>query len=178
VTWTAVAAGGSGIQYEFWLYRQSTATWTVGHAYGTASTWTWTAPSTSDTYQVQVWVKDQGFPGDYQSWRNSAAVSVASGAVGTVSLTSNQVAPITPGVPITWTAQASGGTAPLVYRFWLYDFDTATWTIVQDWSATRTYTWTPARGDVGTRAMQVWVKSSSAPDWQAYAGTGYFVIVP
>ena len=178
VTWKAVAAGGTApIEYEFWLFQQSTATWTLVQTYGSSSTWTWTAPSTSDTYQVQVWVRDQGFPGQYESWMNGVA-TVGSGAVGTVALTSNQVAPITPGVPITWTAQASGGTAPLLYRFWLYDLDTATWTIVQDWSAARTYTWTPAAGDFGTRALQVWVKSTGAPDWQAYAGTGFFVIVP
>lgn len=110
---------------------------------------------------------------------NAGPLLVTSGAVGTVALTSNQVAPITPGVPITVTAQASGGTAPLLYRFILYDLDTATWTIVQEWSAARAYTWTPAAGDAGTRSLQVWVKSTgSAAEWEAWVGTGYFVILP
>jgi hypothetical protein len=178
VTWTAVAAGGTTpIPYAFWLYRQSTGAWTLVQGYGLSSTWTWT-PTVPDTYQVEVWVKDQDFPGDYENYMSGAAVSVGSGPVTAVSLTSNQVAPLTTSVPITWTVQGTGGAAPLQYRFWLYDFETAPWTMVQDWSASRQYRWTPGATDIGVHALQVWVKSTGAPDWEAYVGTGYFVIVP
>lgn len=81
-------------------------------------------------------------------------------------------------MPITWTAQATGGTAPLQYRFYLYNNETSTWTIVQDWSASRQYTWTPGAADFGLHVLQVWVKSTGAPDWEAWTGTGFFVIVP
>jgi hypothetical protein len=180
VTWTAVAAGGpTPLEYEFWLYQPSTGVWTLGQAYSPASTWTWTAPSGPDSYQIQVWVRDQGSPAQYLSWMNAGPLLVTSGPVGSVALTSNQVAPITPGVPITVTAQGSGGTAPLLYRFILYDYDSATWIVLQDWSASRTYAWTPAAGDVGMRSLQVWVKSTgSAAEWEAWVGTSYFVIVP
>jgi hypothetical protein len=50
--------------------------------------------------------------------------------------------------------------------------------MVQDWSASRQYRWTPGATDIGVHALQVWVKSTGAPDWEAYVGTGYFVIVP
>jgi hypothetical protein len=31
---------------------------------------------------------------------------------------------------------------------------------------------------MAVHALQVWVKSTGAADWEAYVGTGYFVIVP
>jgi hypothetical protein len=82
-------------------------------------------------------------------------------------------------MPITWTAQASGGTAPLLYRFLRYDLQTQTWVEVQGWSASRTYTWTPSASDFGTHVLEVWVKSTGSPnEWDAWTGTPYFVIVP
>jgi YD repeat-containing protein len=176
LTWKAVAAGGTTpLEYEFWLYRPSGG-WVITQAYGPASTWTWTADTNAQ--YVQVWVRAQGSANSYDAYRGTDAFTVTSGPVSAVSLVSNQVAPLATSVPITWTAQATGGTAPLQYRFYLFNNETSTWTIVQDWSASRQYTWTPTSGEFGVHAVQVWVKSTGAPDWEAWTGTGYFVIVP
>ena len=74
-----------------------------------------------------------------------------------VSLTSNVALPATAGTTITWTAGATGGTAPLEYQFWRQD--SGTWIMVQDYSAMNSYTWiTTAAGhgtarDSGARAQ-------------------------
>ena len=87
--------------------------------------------------------------------------------------------PVTAGMPITWTATATGGTAPLQYQFWLYDGQTATWTMVRDYSAVRTWTWTPGATDFGQVALQVWVRNTgSAAAYDAYAASGYFTVTP
>ena len=96
-----------------------------------------------------------------------------------LSLTTPETFPLAPQTPIAWTARASGGTAPLQYKFLLQDVTANTWVIVQDWSSTSTWTWTPTASDFGVWALQVWVRSTgSTAAYEAYVGTGYFVIVP
>ena len=179
VTWTATAAGGTTpLEYSFLLYRGSTNSWTTERAYSSANTWTWTA-SSADTYAVQVWARAQGSPAPYDTWTGTGNFTVASGAITNLAWTTTQTFPLAPQAPITWTAQASGGTAALQYQFYLYDSATASWDVVQAWSAANTWTWTPALGDFGVRAVQVWIRSTgSGAPYEAYLGTGYFVIVP
>src|SRR5258705_10481036 len=66
---------------------------------------------------------------------------------------------------ITWTATATGGTAPLQYRFWRQD--NGSWFIVQNYSATNTYAWAPPVGSAGSHAVEVDVRSAgSAADYE------------
>lgn len=128
---------------------------------------------------MQAWIRTQGSPAAYENSAGTPEITVSSGPVTSVALTSNQVAPLATTTPITWTAAASGGTAPLLYQFYRYDEVTNSWVIAQAWSATRRYTWTPSRGEFGIHAIQVWVRSSgSTAAYEAWAGTGYFLIVP
>ena len=76
---------------------------------------------------------------------------------------------------MTWTAQASGGVAPLEYQFVRMDPDG--WKIVQPYGASYTYTWTPALADAGTHVVQVWVRNAgSAGLYDAWLGTGLFQV--
>ena len=68
--------------------------------------------------------------------------------------------PTTVGTPMTWTATATGGVAPLQYQFWRYSG--GAWTMVQDYSSSNTYAWTPGAGDVGYNAIEVWVRSAGS----------------
>ena len=53
-------------------------------------------------------------------------IAITASAPATLtSLTANVSFPVAPGTPITWTAVASGGTAPLQYQFWRYNIATA-----------------------------------------------------
>jgi len=60
-----------------------------------------------------------------------------------VTLTANPPSPSNAS-PITWTATASGCTSPR-YRFWEQD-PGSRWSMVQDYSASNTYIWTPPAG--------------------------------
>src|SRR5262249_35397409 len=91
-------------------------------------------------------------------------------------LDANRALPVASGTPVTWTAKTVGGTAgPLLFRFVKYSVTTGTWTLMQDYSTSRTFTWTPSFADAGSHLLPVWVNStgSTAP-YDAYNTTGYF----
>jgi glucose/arabinose dehydrogenase len=91
------------------------------------------------------------------------------------SVTANRTFPVVAGTAITWTANASGGATPLQYRFWR--LDGGSWTLVRDYSTTKTYTWTPGAGEVGQHQVWVWVRNAgSVAAYDAQGGTAPFTI--
>lgn len=89
------------------------------------------------------------------------------------SLVANKTFPIELGTSVTFTATATGGTAPYTYRFVTYNSSTG-WAVTQDYSSFNTFTYFPA---AGTNAVQVWVRNAgSVADYDAWLGTGYFTV--
>ena len=106
------------------------------------------------------------------AWRRAGFVTGPPPLVVTA-LTANPPGPVSTNTMVTWTAVASGGTGPFLYRFWI--FNGTTWTIGQDWSPSNTWTWTPLAG--GTYAVQVWVRNAgSLAAYDAWLGAGPFVV--
>jgi len=81
------------------------------------------------------------------------------------------------GTSINWTVSVSGGISPIEYQFIRSDNGNAI--IVQDWSPTAAYTWTPTAADIGTHQLQVAVRNagSSSPG-DDYAITDPFEVGP
>lgn len=106
---------------------------------------------------------------------NSNGPSVASNLVQTttVSLVPLRVtlAPssssVAAGSNVTFTATATGGSAPYSYQFWVYD-GTA-WSVGQDWGASNVWSWCAPRG--GSYTVQVWVKNAGSTAMNAWAGS-------
>ena len=95
------------------------------------------------------------------------------------SVAADKISPVGAGTRITWTAQAGGGPGPLQYEFLRYRESTGSWTIVQPYGAADSYSWTPTSADIGAAALQVWVRTvGSTQAFEAWAGTGYFLIEP
>jgi hypothetical protein len=84
--------------------------------------------------------------------------------------------PAMAGTAITWTAAATAGSAALEYKFWRND-PAVGWHVVQDYSSSRSYSWTPLTSDVGAHFLQVWVRpvGSTAP-YVTYVATDTFSI--
>jgi hypothetical protein len=81
------------------------------------------------------------------------------------------------GVPIVWTASATGGIAPLQYRFWRYKYATGAWTMVQDYSTSNTFAWTPTAFDVGTYTLEVWVRNlGSTAAYDAFGDATFTIL--
>ena len=172
VTWTATATGGIGpLQYQFW--RLDSSGWVMARAYSSSNTYTWTATAPDvGPHALQVWVRNAGSTTVYDAYRAISFDVPAPPPVSANSLTANIAFPAAVGTPITWTAGASGGTAPLQYQFWR--LDAGGWTIVQAYSSSSTYTWTPALADAGEHALQVWVRSAgSTATYDAWRGLNF-----
>ena len=85
--------------------------------------------------------------------------AILSPPITALTVTADRVAPQPPGTTITLTAVAAGGTAP--YQFKWYVFSAAGWTLMQDWSAAATYTWTPTTANP-QGAVEAWVRSAGS----------------
>lgn len=172
VTFTATASGGVNPQYRFVTYNAA-AGWAITQDYSSLNTFSYYPGA--GTNAVQVWVRNLGSTADYQSWKGTGYFTISSTTASiptSVSLTAQQAFPAAYGTPISFTAQAVGGTN-VRYRFVTYNQSTG-WAITQDYSQYNTFTYYPG---AGTNAVQVWVRNEgSTADYQAWAGTGYFTI--
>jgi hypothetical protein len=72
-------------------------------------------------------------------------------------LTANKSAPQPPGTTITFTATATGGTAPYQYKWFLST--NGSWQVAQNWSASSAFAWTPVTAN-SSYVIGVWVKSA------------------
>ncbi len=177
ITWTARAVGGPApLQYRFVRFSQSTGIWTETQPYGPSNTYTWTPPAGSEgTYVVQAWVRGTGSTAAYDGWGSTGYFSVRNGPTQVAKIWANASFPVGTGTPITWKAVAAGGPGPLHYRFVRYSVAAGTWTEVQPYGVSDSYTWTPSSGQSGSYVLQVWVRrAGSSSAYEAWGSTGYF----
>jgi hypothetical protein len=166
VTFTAAgsgAGGGAVYSYRFWFFDGNG--WTMAQDYSTVATWTWAIPviQVPGLYGVQVDVRTNA--------------TVTRDATNSLNYTVNAVPPATgatlvatpptssaAGTAVLFTAQGTGSVAAYEYQFWL--FDGLTWSMVQDWSLTPTWTWNiPATGSSGAYTVEALVRTSP---WVAF----------
>jgi hypothetical protein len=168
VVWSASVSGGTGpYTYRFVLWNGSS--WSVGQDWSAAATWTWT-PSVAGSYSVQVWARNAGSSAAYDAWRSSGTFMVTGLAPLTIVLGTPPTVLL--GQPNLFSAQATGGTSPLTYKFLL--FNGTTWSVGQDWSTSNTWSWTPSTA--GTYTVQVWGRNAgSANVYDAWSGKTFTV---
>jgi len=180
ITWKARATGGPApLQYRFYRLNKQTGTWTLGRDYSTIDTYTWT-PASGDqgAHKIQVWVRGAGSTAAQDGWRDSESFEIENGPPKVASLTTTTSLPAGTGTPITWKAVASGGPGGLEYQFYRWSVASSTWTIVQNYGVSDSYTWTPSSGQQGAYRMQVWVRRvGSAAASESWAGTPQFQIL-
>jgi len=175
VTWTADVPDPSvNMEYAFWVFSGAANSWSAGQSYSTQKSFVWQAPAPG-AYAIQVWARQVGSTASSELARSSGLFDVTSGPAQMVSLTSNASLPSAAGTTVTWTAGATGGTAPLEYQFWRQDG--GTWRMVQDYRPSNTYTWPTTAADVGQHAVQARVRSiGSASPYEAQMTSGLFQI--
>jgi hypothetical protein len=175
VTWRADVPDPSvSMEYQFFVYASTTAQWAIAQPYSAQKTFVWT-PTTVDSYGLQVWARQVGSTVAYDTYTSTGMLGVTSSPAQMVSLTSDKPLPATAGTTVTWTAGATGGTAPLEYQFWRQDG--GTWKMVQDYSSQNAYSWITTATDMGQHAIQARVRSiGSAAPYESQLTSGVFNI--
>jgi len=177
VTWTAGAVGGSGTaEFRFWLYSAASSAWTMTRDYAPSPSWTWTPPQAGQ-YAIQAWGRSVGSAAEYDAWRGTGNLSVASPIPARPTLTVAPTLPVLAGRVLQWTTTTMGGRQPLQYQFWLFSQRTGAWTLGQAWSANNTWSWRPV--EPGSYQVQIWMRSagSTAP-YDSWSSSGAFTIGP
>ncbi|MFN7979545.1 MAG: S8 family serine peptidase [Vicinamibacterales bacterium] len=172
VTFTATAAGGQAPYYYRWFISTDGSTWTPLTAWGAANTYTWTPATGNAGYQIRALAKGTWNPGIYE---NYATLPFAIQPMVTgVTLTSDKAAPQAPGTTVTFTASASGGTAPYLYRFFV--FDGATWTPLTNWGSSATYAWTPSSANAAYQVRAAAKGSWNSGGYENFTTVNYAVM--
>jgi hypothetical protein len=164
VVWTASVTGAtSPLEYKFLLLDKMIGAWVVLRDYAASNQVTWT-PTHNGKYALQVWARRIGSGASYESWTSSGEFDITPSKLSVVSIDVDKALPALTGTTITWSARTRGGTTgPLLFKFVRYSAQSASWNVVQDYSTSRTYTWTPTWGDDGFHVLQVWVKNNGSP---------------
>ena len=138
ITFTAVATGGTNVQYQFWLYNASAVpAWTRLQAYMTTPTCVWT-PSAPGNYLISV----TAFDSVYLTTVNQMLWYTVGSPI-TLSVSTSPASPQPAGTPITITATVTNAAAPQV-QFWLYNANASpAWIQLQGYSSQATCAWTP-----------------------------------
>jgi len=140
VTFTGTATGGTGpFEYRFWLLTGST--WTMVQDYSSSAIWTWnTAGVVPGYYLVAVHCRNAGSTASSEAGTTyNYLINAAVPPVTAITLTPNPVIQALAGTSVVFTAAAGGGSGSYQYRFWL--LTGSTWTMVQDYSSSATWTW-------------------------------------
>lgn len=180
LNWRVNGWGGGGpLEYEFSVFSTSASTWTVARPYGPSSAFVWT-PAEPDTYRARVRARTVGSSAAFEAESETAPFGVTAGPVRVLSLESDRLLPAAAGDTVTWTARAIGG-SDLRYRFMLHNMK-ANMVTVQDDSPTTTFTWTSDPADLIGKtpyyALEVWVRSNSAVEYEAHKSDDIFTLAP
>jgi hypothetical protein len=161
IQFTATASGGAApLEYK-WMIFDGSPTWKM-NGWTASNRFTWTPSTPRPDYAIRVWVRSHGSTREepeadtYIAFPIDAPVPVL---VKSVTLGTNKPAPQILGASISFTAMASGGVAPVQYKFLLYD-GSPTWRHLTGWTTSNTFMWTPSSANQHY-AIRVWARSSN-----------------
>ncbi|MBE0448189.1 MAG: hypothetical protein IBX64_08850, partial [Actinobacteria bacterium] len=164
ITVTANATGGAELLYKFWV-NDGTG-WTVAQDYSTSNSFVW-RPTTAGEYKISVYVKYRYTTKGIDAYGQISYYKIVE-PVTINSLIADPDSPQPAGTTITITADATGGTKPLLYEFRVDDV------IVQAYSSSYSFTWTPTV--VGRYTIGVYVKEMGSTKPSAYGQIGNYRI--
>ncbi len=156
IRFTATPSGGIGpYSYRWWLYHDSN--WTLMRDYTSDPTWTWLPETPDRAYGVRVDVHgalDRPWTAPVS---NAMSFTITVPRVTAVTLTSDLAPPQKVGTSVTFTAAATGGTAPLTFRWWVHDG--SVWQPLRGWSTSPQLVWNPPVPGANYHVV-VWARSA------------------
>jgi N-acetylmuramoyl-L-alanine amidase len=161
--------------FQFWIDAWGDQEgWVLLRDWDTAASFNWTPPA-AGVYDLLVWARSaNSLVGE--TYRLTNLVVEQPAALSITSFAADARAPVAAGTPVTLTAAASGGIAPLNYRFWADADDGNGWILLRDWSTTNSFVWTPS---TGTYTLLVTARgANSTADFDAYRYAGPVTVTP
>ena len=158
ITLTATSSGCNTPVYRFWVLPPG-GTWTIVQDYSTANQFVWKSPSTGKvgSYGLEVDVRDIDETTSYDVHQNITYQLNGCTAAG-LTATPPNTAPHGTGVLLTASSTCPGTPE---YRFWV-KAPGGNWTIVRDYQAGNTFTYTPA--SAGTYSFEVDVRDQGSTE--------------
>ena len=143
LTWTATASGpAAAFEYRFWRFDYAAGTWSLGQDFSASNSWTWnTGAGNAGTYLVQVDVRAVGETGTTSS-RTAPFVIEKNPALLSLTSVTASAPNARSGDTLAWTAAYTGEGAA-EFRFWLFNYSSGTWSLLRDFGAVNTTSWTP-----------------------------------
>ena len=161
ITFTATEVGGGNYEYKFLM--STGGPYATVQNYSTSGTWTWnTTGLNAGAYSIMVYVRNVGSTASYQAYGTVGYTLSLSQPTLIPSITSPQLV----GQSITFTAIEAGG-GNYEYKF-LLKSGTGPYVVIQDYSASNSYTWVGSAP--GTYSIMVYVRSvGSTSSYQTYS---------
>lgn len=139
ITFTAQGQGGSGsYEYRFWI--NSGSGFQIVQAYSTTNTFVWT-PVAAGAYDLLVDVRSAGSTNFREASTKLFFYKITAAPASGVTLVPDLASPQAPNTTVTFTAQGQGGSGTYEYRFWVNSG--LGFNIVQAYSSSNTFAWTP-----------------------------------
>ena len=156
VTLNASVGGCPNPRYRFWVSPPGGG-WSIVQDYSSSSAYSWTATGLAGTYRLEVDVRDASSTVAYDHVANITYVLTACAGAR---LSTDKPPPQKAGTTIVLTGSAGCQGSPQ-YRFWVRDL-TGRWTIVQDFSASGTFSWNTTGLAPGTYGLEVDVRNQGS----------------
>ena len=158
ITMTASADPSDSTLYKLWVCDRSTNTWTVLSDWSTKNAVNYT-PSKAGRYTFTVHVKHKSSTSNVEDDYKSVDVDVIKpiSKVSSLTVTGNKVA----GSKLTMSANGTPE-ADTLYKLWVGDRQTGTWTVLSDWSTKKTIDYTPRNPGNYTFTVHVKHKNSNS----------------
>jgi hypothetical protein len=171
VTVTATTSGCPNPRYQLWTQAPGGA-WTVAQAYSPTASFGWsTAGWPPGTYNFSVWVRDAASASAYDSYSAFTYTLNRTPCTG-MSASQQPPSPSKSGTTVTVTGAATG-CPNAQYEFWMLA-PGGTWTPVQSYSSSATFTWKTSGWAAGNYIFSVWARDASSPaSYDAYSSFTY-----
>ena len=165
----AGAAGCPNAQYQFWTLAPGAPSWQVAQPYSTNASWTWpTGGLSPGTYQIAVWARDANSAGVFGNslgrWDavNYLTYTLMAPNCTGLSLLSAPPGMTTVGISATFTATGTCPDANPVYQFFVLALGASSWTVVQPYSTSNTFSWSTTGKAPGAYQVAAWVRDANS----------------
>ena len=144
--------------YKLWVGDRQTGTWTVLSDWSTKKTIDYT-PTKAGRYTFTVHVKHKSSNSNVEDDYRSVDVDITkpTSKVSSLTVTGNKVA----GSKLTMSANGTPE-ADTLYKLWVGDRQTGTWTVLSDWSTKKTIDYIPNKAGNYTFTVHVKHKNSNS----------------